>query len=107
MDWQTLVADTPRTNLYTHSQQHVGAKAKLILEADISVRGNEIEIFLFIYLAVLVYVWREREKERKKRSIHVVHTHEYIYIYRFSLVWFLCLMAYQLFLGYLMPNPFS
>ena len=25
----------------------------------------------------------------------------------FSLVWFLCLMAYQLFLGYLMPKPFS
>ena len=24
-----------------------------------------------------------------------------------SLVWFLCLMAYQLFLGYLMPKPFS
>ena len=23
------------------------------------------------------------------------------------LVWFLCLMAYQLFLGYLMPKPFS
>ena len=22
-------------------------------------------------------------------------------------VWFLCLMAYQLFLGYLMPEPFS
>ena len=22
-------------------------------------------------------------------------------------VWFLCLMAYQLFLGYLMPKPFS
>ena len=26
---------------------------------------------------------------------------------RFGLVWFLCLMAYQLFLGYLMPRPFS
>ena len=25
----------------------------------------------------------------------------------FGLVWFLCLMAYQLFLGYLMPKPFS
>ena len=25
----------------------------------------------------------------------------------FILVWFLCLMAYQLFLGYLMPKPFS
>ena len=25
----------------------------------------------------------------------------------FWLVWFLCLMAYQLFLGYLMPKPFS
>ena len=24
-----------------------------------------------------------------------------------TLVWFLCLMAYQFFLGYLMPNPFS
>ena len=24
-----------------------------------------------------------------------------------SKVWFLCLMAYQLFLGYLMPKPFS
>ena len=24
-----------------------------------------------------------------------------------GLVWFLCLMAYQLFLGYLMPKPFS
>ena len=24
-----------------------------------------------------------------------------------DLVWFLCLMAYQLFLGYLMPKPFS
>ena len=24
-----------------------------------------------------------------------------------GLVWFLCLMAYQLFLGYLMPDPFS
>ena len=23
------------------------------------------------------------------------------------LIWFLCLMAYQLFLGYLMPKPFS
>ena len=27
--------------------------------------------------------------------------------FRFGLVWFLCLMAYQLFLGYLMPKPFS
>ena len=26
---------------------------------------------------------------------------------RLGLVWFLCLMAYQLFLGYLMPKPFS
>ena len=25
----------------------------------------------------------------------------------FGLVWFLYLMVYQLFLGYLMPNPFS
>ena len=25
----------------------------------------------------------------------------------FGLVWFLCLMTYQLFLGYLMPKPFS
>ena len=25
----------------------------------------------------------------------------------FGLVWFLCLMAYQFFLGYLMPKPFS
>ena len=25
----------------------------------------------------------------------------------FGLVWFLCLMAYQLFVGYLMPNLFS
>ena len=25
----------------------------------------------------------------------------------FGLVWFLCLMAYQLFVGYLMPKPFS
>ena len=25
----------------------------------------------------------------------------------FGLVWFLCLMSYQLFLGYLMPKPFS
>ena len=25
----------------------------------------------------------------------------------FGLVWFLCLMAYQLFSGYLMPKPFS
>ena len=25
----------------------------------------------------------------------------------FDLVWFLCLMAYQLFLGYLMSKPFS
>ena len=24
-----------------------------------------------------------------------------------GLVWFLCLIAYQLFLGYLMPKPFS
>ena len=24
-----------------------------------------------------------------------------------GLVWFLCLMAYQLFVGYLMPKPFS
>ena len=24
-----------------------------------------------------------------------------------NVVWFLCLMAYQLFLGYLMPKPFS
>ena len=24
-----------------------------------------------------------------------------------GLVWYLCLMAYQLFLGYLMPKPFS
>ena len=24
-----------------------------------------------------------------------------------GLVWFLCLMAYHLFLGYLMPKPFS
>ena len=27
--------------------------------------------------------------------------------YRLGLVWFLCLMAYQHFLGYLMPNLFS
>ena len=27
--------------------------------------------------------------------------------YYFTLVWFLCLMAYQLFIGYLMPKPFS
>ena len=26
---------------------------------------------------------------------------------QFTMVWFLCLMAYQLFLGYLMPKPFS
>ena len=32
----------------------------------------------------------------------------YIYLYKEDLVgWFLCLMAYQLFLGYLMPKPFS
>ena len=24
-----------------------------------------------------------------------------------AMVWFLCLIAYQLFLGYLMPKPFS
>ena len=29
-----------------------------------------------------------------------------IYVW-FGLVWFLCLMAYQLFLSYLMPKPFS
>ena len=28
-------------------------------------------------------------------------------IFRFGLVWFLCLMAYQSLLGYLMPKPFS
>ena len=33
--------------------------------------------------------------------------HIYIYLNVFGLVWSLCLMAYQLFLGYLMPKPFS
>ena len=33
------------------------------------------------------------------------HTHWARFRSRFG--WFLCLMAYQLFLGYLMPNPFS
>ena len=33
----------------------------------------------------------------------------FLYLNKFGLVWFwfLCLMAYQLFLGYLMPKPFS
>ena len=38
---------------------------------------------------------------RIKDNIGVTQTN------RAGLVWFLCLMAYQLFLGYLMPKPFS
>ena len=38
------------------------------------------------------------------------HSYRLVYInvkLSLMMVWFLCLMAYQLFLGYLMPKPFS
>ena len=48
---------------------------------------------------------RERERERVcGKSVRAAwHDDEDIY----NLVWFLCLMAYQLFVGYLMPKPSS
>ena len=35
-----------------------------------------------------------------------MHVFMYMYVYLTGLVWFLCLMAYQPFVGYLMPKPF-
>ena len=53
--------------------------------------------------------WRERVSDIRATSAiwWWVYIYIYIYIYRGWLVWFLCLMAYQLFLGYSMPKPFS
>ena len=53
--------------------------------------NDESSKFFGIYLDLLLGSWLE-------------NMFQYCY---FSLVWFLCLMAYQLFLGYLMPKPFS
>ena len=42
----------------------------------------------------------------KLPSNHSITNHMNIHFNVFK-VWFLCLMAYQLFVGYLMPKPFS
>ena len=52
------------------------------------------------------------EEEEEEEEEEVIFQAEYekeppCYSGFLWLVWFLCLMAYQLFLGYLMPKPFS
>ena len=83
------------------------------------------------YLYVLAHIsLKEEEREKKKENgmnMNVYKCIKYLlvntgkkmnfeesYINQnkhiinlFKIGWFLCLMAYQLFLGYLMPKPFS
>ena len=44
----------------------------------------------------------EKAEQERKSSQSI-----YVRMLRFGLVWFLCLIAYQLFVGYLMPKPLS
>ena len=46
-------------------------------------------------------------KRPREHSPDVIGAETFFEMDWFGLVWFLCLMAYQLFLGYLMPKPFS
>ena len=50
----------------------------------------------------LTHSWEDKGVHTfpKSISLKVIVTYQ-------GLIWFLCLMAYQLFLGYLMPKPFS
>ena len=77
------------------SMQQLKRTYAKICRQKMSVQWN-IYIYIYIYICVCVCVcvcaW-EREGKTLVRND--------------GLVWFLCLMAYQLFLGYLMPKPFS
>ena len=57
------------------------------------------------------YMIINKKKKRKEKRVHdknACQEQDLTQVrVRFGLVWFLCLMAYQLFLGYLMPKPFS
>ena len=48
--------------------------------------------------------WWNKEKRSQFANLKISQQH---YHSPHGLAWFLCLMAYQLFLGYLMPKPFS
>ena len=56
-----------------------------------------------MYIYIYIYIKRERELTTlidREKDIKRVEGER-------GLVWFLCLMTYQLILGYLMPKPFS
>ena len=54
-------------------------------------------------------MWKCTDPKEKKRIMQAIGEEEKqtTFLAKFGLVWFLCLMAYQLFLGYLMSKPFS
>ena len=79
-----------------------------LVKATQESRGCVLDIQLWIYMLYQWY-WALFTYRYSKLYIYI---YIYIYIRREShgnrwLVWFLCLMAYQLFLGYLMAKPFS
>ena len=98
-------------------QQNLGKiiLAEILVFAAAKFNPNWAFVQLFIalnWLEVKIYIvyimfWST------KFTYYLGERHEYVYTKikqtceNKQMVWFLCLMAYQLFLGYLMPKPFS
>ena len=92
------------------------SRAYLWILADLNSAGNSISSDFQFFLS-LIQALRDRSKHTSDNWYHIrVPRHSQlsgkikVFVYPFVflvLVWFLCLMAYQLFLGYLMPKPFS
>ena len=70
------------------------------------------DIYVYMYIYINVCVLHVNSIRIYAYTKMYLYTCMYLciicgYLNVIGLVWFLCLMAYQLFLGYLMPKPFS